>query len=67
MTPLGIRYLIKMVKFWERITSLPEDGLVRVAYRKMTKDNRKDSWQNQIRKILNSCGLSEIWNQGIVI
>jgi len=61
------RRLVKMVNFWKRITSLPEDRLVKVAYREMIKDNREDSWPNQIRKILNSCGLSEIWNQGIVI
>ena len=31
-----------MTKFWERITSLPEDRFVKVVYREMIKDNRKD-------------------------
>ena len=53
-----------MVKFWERITSLPEDRLVKVAYRQMINENRKDLWPNIIREILNSCGMSGIWNQG---
>ena len=33
--------LVKIVKFWERITSLPEDRLVKALYRKMIKDSRK--------------------------
>ena len=59
--------LVKMVKFWERIKSLPEDRLVMVAYREMIKDNRNNSWPNQIRKILNSCGITGIWNQEVCI
>ena len=41
LNTLRSKRLVKMVKFWEKITSLPEDRLVKVAYREMIKDNRK--------------------------
>ena len=53
----------------ERITSLPEDRLVRVAYTEMINDNRKDLWpnKNMKRKFFNSFGMSVIWNKGVGI
>ena len=50
--------LVRMFKFWECISSLREDRLVKVAYREMIKDNWKDSWLNQVRKRMNICGMS---------
>ena len=58
---------MKIVNFWERITSLPEDKLVKVTYREMIKDNRKDFMAKSNKKIFNSCGMSGIWNQGVGI
>ena len=28
------------------------------------KDGKRDSWPNQVKKMLDLCGLSEVWNEG---
>ena len=33
------------------------------AYLESLKDGRSDSWQNQVKKILELFGLSEVWNE----
>ena len=56
--------LVRMVKFWEKIIRLPRVRLLKAAYLESLKDGRRDSWSNQVKKILYLCGLSEMWNEG---
>ena len=52
--------LVKMVKYWEKIIRLPRVRLPNSAYLKSLKDGRRDSWSNQVKKILDISGLSEM-------
>ena len=56
--------LVRMAKFLERIIRLPRVRLLKPAYLRSFKDGRRDSWQNQVKKILDLCGLSVMWNEG---
>ena len=53
-----------MVKYWEIIIRLPRVRLLKSAYLESLKDGRRDSWANQVKKILDILGLSEMWNEG---
>ena len=52
------------MKFWEKIIRLPRVGVLKSAYLESLKNERRDSWLNQVKKILYLCGLSEMWNEG---
>ena len=55
--------LVNMVKFREKIIRLPSVRLLKSAYLESLKDGKHDSWPNQVKKILDFCGLSETWNE----
>ena len=56
--------LISMVKYWERVSSIEDNRLVKQAFLMMLQDRRKDSWPNQVKNILDRAGLGNCWNEG---
>ena len=56
--------MVRMAKFWEKTIRLPRVRLLKSAYLESLKDGRRDSWPNQVKKILDLYGLSEMWNEG---
>ena len=56
--------LISMVKYWERVSSIEDNRLVKKAFLMMLQDRRKDSWPNQVNNILDRSGLDNCWNVG---
>ena len=54
-----------MVGYWEKIIAMPDYRLTKNAFNEMLLDKRKDSWPVQIKSILDNCGLSGWWNDGI--
>ena len=57
--------LVRMVGYWEKIIAMPDYRLTKNAFNEMLLDKRKDSWPVQIKSILDNCGLSGWWNDGI--
>ena len=58
--------MVKMVKYLEKIIRLSRVRLLKSAYSESLKDGRRISWANQVKKILDISGLSEMWNEGKV-
>ena len=56
--------LVRMVKFWKKIIMLPRVWLLKAINLESLKSGRRDSWPNQVKKIEDLCGLSEMWNEG---
>jgi len=56
--------LVRMVKFWEKITKPSKVRLLKAAYLESLKDGRRDSWPNQVKKLLYLYAQSEMWNEG---
>ena len=52
-----------MVKFWGKIIKLPRVRFLYSTDLGSLKDGRRDSWPNQINKLLSLCGLMELWNE----
>ena len=61
---LRIKRLVRMIGYWEKVIGLQNNRLVNAAYLEVLQDRRKCSWASQVKSILNSCGLSGVWNEG---
>ena len=55
--------LISMVKYWERLSAIEDNRLVKQAFFMMLQYRRKDSWPNQAKNILDRDGLCNCWNE----
>jgi len=53
-----------MVKYWETVSSIEDNRLVKHAFLMMLQNRRKDSWTNQVKNILDRAGLGNCWNEG---
>jgi len=52
-----------MIGYREKVIGLPNNRLVNAEYLEALQDRRKSSLASQVRSILNSCGLSRVWNE----
>ena len=59
--------LVGMIRLWEKILSMPRVRITKAAYLEALRIPKSDTWPSQIKKILDDCGFSELWNGGLGI
>ena len=56
--------LISMVKYWERVSSIEDNRIVKQPFLMMRQDKRKDSWPNHLKNILDGARFGNCRNEG---
>ena len=55
-----------MIRYWEKLVSLPEERILKAAYQESLRDRRKGSWASQVKHILESFGEARLLEGGKV-
>ena len=59
---LQSRRNLKKLQYWRKITSLPDSSLVKHVYLVSKQSNKKGSWANEIKRILEKYNMVDVWN-----
>ena len=63
---LRSRRIVKIVKYLERGVSMKKHKLAKEALAESMLDRRICSWMEHIKAILDSCGMWDEWNRGVI-